>query len=170
MGRRSRKRALGTRSVRGERDAARRERATGERPREEGIPCPRLDRTVAAQRPPALWAPFPLTEIIVLGGIGLMLWGLLSGGDEANSRIAAGLAIASIGGLEVAVREHVNGFRSHTTLLAAAAGILAIVALGLGAGVKVLGILLIIGTLVSVGSWFGLRELFKRRSGGFGFR
>ena len=122
-------------------------------------------------RPPPPWAPFPLTELLILAGIVLMGWGFLSGGgDEANGRIAAGLAIASLAGLELAVREHVTGFRSHTTLLAAAVGILTIVALGLGAGVDLLGLLLASGLAAFAASFYGLRELFKRRSGGLSFR
>ncbi len=49
-----------------------------------------------------------------------MVWGFLSGPDDGRERIAAGLAIASLGGLELAIREHVTGYRSHTTMLAAA--------------------------------------------------
>ena len=100
-----------------------------------------------------------------------MVWGFIKGaGQDGNSRIAAGLAIASIAGLELALREHVTGFRSHTTLLAGAVGILAIVGLGLGAGVKILGVLLAVGLVGFAAAFFGLRELFKRRSGGLSFR
>ena len=81
-------------------------------------------RPKAEDRPPPLWAPFPLSELLTLAGIVLMIWGFLSGARtrDGNAKIAAGLAIASIGGLELAVREHVTGFRSHTTLLAGAVG------------------------------------------------
>jgi len=182
MGKRSRKRAIessapatGAGETRAERDAARRERAlrakhaAGEdRP---AGPKPRPGRTTAEDRPPALWAPLPLTEILILAGLALMVWGFVAGaGREGNARIAAGLAIASLAGLELAVREHVTGFRSHTTLLAGALGILAIVGLGLGAGVEVLGVLLAAGLVAFAAAFFALRELFKRRSGGLSFR
>jgi len=177
MGKRSRKRSgeVGVEATtRAERDAARRER--GRKAREAGAASPaglgpRPGRTSARERPPALWAPFPLTELLILAGIALMVWGFVKGaGREGNSRIAAGLAIASLAGLELAVREHVTGFRSHTTLLAGAVGILAIVGLGLGAGVEILGILLGAGLVAFAAAFFGLRELFKRRSGGLSFR
>jgi hypothetical protein len=123
------------------------------------------------ERPPPLWGAFPLTELVTLAGIVLMVWGFLSGaGGDGNSRIAAGLAIASIAGLELAVREHVTGFRSHTTLLSGAVAILAIVVLGLGTGMDTLGILVLAGLMAFLGSFVGLRELFKRRSGGLSFR
>jgi hypothetical protein len=122
-------------------------------------------------RPPALWAPFPLTELLTLAGIALMVWGFLAGGGgEANARIVAGLAIASIGGLELAIREHVTGFRSHTTLLAATAGVVVVAGLAFGAGVEVLGVLLLCGLAVAAGAFWALRELFRRRSGGLSFR
>jgi hypothetical protein len=122
-------------------------------------------------RPPPLWGSFPLTELVTLAGIVLMAWGFLSGpGGDANRMIAAGLLIASIAGLELAIREHVTGFRSHTTLLSGAAAILVIVALGLAAGLETLGFLLLAGGVAFAASFVGLRELFKRRSGGLSFR
>ena len=172
MGRRSRKRTQGggsaTGSSRAERDAARRERARkGPAP----PPASARGRASVEQRPRPLWGAFPLTELLTLAGIVLMGWGFLSeGGQTGNSKIAAGLAIASIAGLELAIREHVTGFRSHTTLLSGAAAILAIVALGLGAGLETLGILVMAGTAAFVGSFVALRELFKRKSGGLSFR
>lgn len=180
MGKRSRKRGLEPGSPAGdaggsraERDTARRERALKARKVEsaERRPKPRPGRTSAENRPPPPWAPFPLTELLILVGIALMVWGFLAGaGEEGNARIAAGLAIASIAGLELAVREHVTGFRSHSTLLAGAVAILAIVGLGLGAGVEILGVLLGAGLVAFVVAFLGLRELFKRRSGGLSFR
>jgi len=45
-----------------------------------------------------------------------------------------------------------------------------LVALGLVVGVDVLGVQLGAAIIVVVGSFYGLRELFRRRSGGLGFR
>ena len=178
MGRRSRKRleggpASGEGKTRAERDAARQARARRAKaaPARAATTRPRPGRPSLDERPPPLWAPLPLTELIILAGIVLMGWGFLEGvGSEGNAKIAAGLAVAAIAGMELSVREHVTGFRSHTTLLAGAAAIAAIVVLGLVIGVKTLGILLVAGLLAFVGSFYGLRELFKRRSGGLGFR
>jgi hypothetical protein len=128
-------------------------------------------RPSLAERPPPLWAPFPLTELLVLAGIVLMVWGFLDGGGRAaNGKLAAGLAVASIAGLELAVREHVTGFRSHTTLLAGGIAIATIVTLGLGVGIDTLGPLLIAAVAAFAGSFVALRRLFKRRSGGAAFR
>jgi hypothetical protein len=178
MGRRRRKRPRAARSAasgkgasRAERDAARHERATRKQVSEASARRPRHARATIDERPPPLWGSFPLTELVTLVGIVLMTWGFLSGpGNDGNAKIAAGLLIASIAGLELAVREHVTGFRSHTTLLSGAVGILVIVALGLGAGLETLGFLVLAGGAAFAGAFLALRELFKRRSGGLSFR
>lgn len=177
MGRRSRKRAEAGATVsdegatRAERDAARRARA--ERMRA-GKSAPSRRRSSARpsldERPPPLWGAFPLTELLVLAGIVLMVWGFVSSGGGANALLAVGLVVASLAGLELAVREHLTGFRSHTTLLAGVTAVVAIVVLWLGVGLGTLGPLLIAGALVFAGCFYALRELFKRRSGGVAFR
>lgn len=178
MGRRSRKRtgetgaaSAASGSTRAERDAARRERARrpGDEVRRPSHSRARPGRTTMDDRPPPLWGAFPLTELVILAGIVLMTWGFLSG-EPGDPKIVGGLAIASIAGLELAVREHVTGFRSHTTLLAGALAILAILGLGLGAGLDAFGALLLAGIAVFAGSFYGLRGLFRRRSGGLSFR
>jgi len=134
-------------------------------------PAGRRARASLEDRPRAPWGAFPLTELLTLAGIILMAWGFLAGGGQSgNRKIAAGLLIASLAGLELAIREHLAGFRSHTTLLSGAFAILAIVALGLGAGLDTLGLLLLAGLVAFTGSFVGLRQLFKRRSGGLSFR
>jgi hypothetical protein len=70
-------------------------------------------------RPP--WHPLPLAEILILvGGIAVVIGlrkldhgGISSGGPT----LLAGIAAALIGTVEVAQREHLSGFRSHTVLL-----------------------------------------------------
>jgi len=159
MGRRSRKRGESTRA---ERDAARRERAaTAQTP-------PRARRRTG-ERPPAPWGSFPLSELIVLLGIVLILWGAVrgSGGEEM---IAAGLVIASLGGGELALREHMGGYRSHSSLLAGVAALVAVTVVALGLGPVKIWVLLVLGAAVFGATFYAMRELFKRRSGGLGFR
>ena len=118
MGRRSRKRGDSTRA---ERDAARRARALSPRP-----------RRASSERPPAPWGSFPLSELVILLGIVLILWGAArgSGGGEM---VAGGLVIASLGGGELALREHMAGYRSHSSLLAGVAAFVAVTVVALGA-------------------------------------
>jgi hypothetical protein len=159
MGRRSRKRGESTRA---ERDAARRERAATPQARSPA-------RRSTAERPPALWGSFPLSELVILLGIGLILWGAArgSGGEEM---LAAGLVIASLGGGELALREHMAGYRSHSSLLAGVAAFASVTVVALGLGPVRVWVLVVLGAAVFAATFYGMRELFKRRSGGLGFR
>jgi hypothetical protein len=156
MGRRSRKRGDSTRA---ERDAARRERSVDARP-----------RCSSSQRPPAPWGSFPLSELIILAGIVVIVWGLFSGGGQGNERVAAGLVLASLGGGELALREHLGGYRSHTSLLAGVAAFVSVTVIVIGLGPVELWVLLVVAVTVFGGTFYAMRELFKRRSGGLGFR
>ena len=163
MGRRSRKR--GTDDDARERDAARRERGVELR-------APRRARARALpgdDRPTAPWGNFPLSELVVLLGILLIIWGFLSG-EGGSSRVAGGLVIASLGGGELALREHLAGYRSHSSLLAGVVTFVAVTAVALGAGPVKLWLLLVVAVGVFGGTFYGMRELFRRRSGGLGFR
>ena len=155
MGRRSRKRGESTRA---ERDAARRERAVSPPPRRR-----------SGERPPAPWGSFPLSELVIFLGLVLILWGAVrgSGGEEM---LAAGLVIASLGGGELALREHLGGYRSHSSLLAGVAAFVAVTVVALAFGPVNVAILIALGVLVFAGTFYAMRELFKRRSGGLGFR
>jgi hypothetical protein len=154
MGRRTRKR--GGLTTRAERDAARR------------APAPR--RPPASDRPPAPWGSFPLSELVILVGIVVMVWGFLSGTDRGEERVAAGLLLASLGGGELALREHLAGYRSHSALLAGVAAFAVDTAIALGLGPVKVWVLLLIGAAVFGAVFYAMRELFKRRSGGLGFR
>ena len=56
----------------------------------------------------------------MLIGLVLIVWGLFRA-DEDGGRVMllCGMALASLAGLETALREHFSGFRSHALLLAA---------------------------------------------------
>src|SRR5215210_2381905 len=84
-----------------------------------GPPTPRPAR-LTDERPKAPWHPVPLVELSVLVGIVLIVVGFLKGLDSDGGRLAllCGLALASLAGLDTALREHFAGFRSHSTVLA----------------------------------------------------
>ena len=71
------------------------------------------------ERPKPPWHPFPLIELCVLVGIVLIIWGFIKGAtDDGTLLLLFGLVLASLAGLDTAVREHFAGFRSHSMLLA----------------------------------------------------
>jgi hypothetical protein len=171
MGRRSRKRGESTRA---ERDAARseraRQRALAEASgRPAGARKPRPGRPSLDERPGAPWGSFPLSELVIFLGIVLIIWGALKGSDGERF-IFAGLVIASLGGGELALREHMAGYRSHSSLLAGAAAFVTVTAVALGLGPVKVWVLLALGVGVFAATFYAMRELFKRRSGGLGFR
>jgi hypothetical protein len=187
MGRRSRKRSTGAGVdaarddaerqeragvTRAERDAARRAaRTTPERAQPARAPRPYSGRPRPEDHPPAPWGSFPLSELVILIGIGVLVWGFLSGpSGKGQERIAAGLVLASLGGGELALREHLAGFRSHSVLLAGTVTFAVVTALAIALAPVKLWLLTLVGVLVFAPALYGLRELFKRRSGGLGFR
>jgi hypothetical protein len=93
------------------RDAAKRERSAGAW----------RDPLSVGERPQAPWHPLPLSELLILvGAIGTVV-GLsrLGHGGIAHGGPAlfAGIAAVLIGTLEVTLREHLSGYRSHTLIL-----------------------------------------------------
>jgi hypothetical protein len=121
-------------------------------------------------RPPAPWGRFPLIELVVLLGLGLLVAGFVVQGARGATMIAAGVALASLAGLELSIREHLAGYRSHSTVLA---GVVAVVAVAVGYFVlptKLFAVNILIGAVVFGVTFYALREVFKRRSGGLGFR
>jgi hypothetical protein len=166
MGKRSRKRPAPDRPLetRAERDARRRAAAA----------APKARRRGTRERPPAPWGSFPLTELVVLMSLILGVIGFINL-DTRNGKVMVGTAmvLGSLGGLEVSIREHFAGFKSHTTLLAASTGVLSMIivsAVGGTSGLAVLGIVVAVGILVFVLAFWGFRQAFMRRSGGLGFR
>jgi len=121
-------------------------------------------------RPPAPWGRFPLVELVVLLSIVMLVAGFLIQGSRGITLIAAGIALGSLAGLELAIREHFSGYRSHTTVLAGAPAVLI---LGLGfflpPGAPRI-VAFVASIVVFVGGAYLLREAFKRRSGGLGFK
>ena len=121
--------------------------------------------------PPAPWGSFPLVELAVLVGIVILVVGFFSGGNSQPILILTGLVLCSVAGLELAIREHLAGYRSHTLVLAAvpAVAVLAVLfflspaglppALRLAIGVAVFGLC----------AW-AFTVVFRNRSGGHSFR
>jgi hypothetical protein len=69
-------------------------------------------------RPPALWHPLPLSELLILVGAIGTVFGLRRGISHGGPPLFAGIAAVVIGTVEVTLREHLSGYRSHTLILA----------------------------------------------------
>lgn len=118
----------------------------------------------ADERPPAPWGSFPLVEIAILVGLVILLVGLIGGGDRAPLLIGIGLGLAGLGGLELAIREHFAGFRSHSALLG---GVPAVAVLAFLFYVEALepGVRVGVALAVFVASALGLAAMFRRKAG-----
>jgi lysylphosphatidylglycerol synthetase-like protein (DUF2156 family) len=122
--------------------------------------------TPGDERPPAPWGSFPLAELTILAGIVCLVVGVFGGGPTA---IGIGVVLAGLGGMEVAIREHMAGFRSHTTLLAGAVFVLVVALLFYVAG-QVLALALAVGAVAFIAAFLLLRRAFQRASGGLTFK
>jgi hypothetical protein len=151
---------------RAERDEARRRRAEGAQTRRSYA----RGRPSVDDRPPAPWGNFPLSELTIFIGIVMIIAGFFVSGSRGPLVSLAGLVLGSLGGLEISIREHFAGYRSHSLLLAGALGVLTITVVALVAGKVLVPILLGAGLVAFAAGFVVLREAFKRRSGGVSFR
>ena len=120
-------------------------------------------RRGARERPRAPWHPFPLVELSVLIGLVLLIWGLIRLDDDAGPvLLVTGMALASLGGLDTALREHFGGYASHALLLAALPAVL-VAGVLFFARAPWLAIPLAAG-MVFGAAFVALRRAFRRRS------
>lgn len=170
MGRRSRQRASAPQR---ERATPRTPAAPSAEPREQApsaaaplSTAARRSRRDAAPEPP--WGGFPLVELCALAALVLGVWGILRGGRGGLVLVFAAMLLGSVAGLEVAIREHFGGYRSHTLVLSGVVAIALVAILYFADAQRTVLIAgAIAGLLVAVPL---LRHQFKRRSGGVGIK
>jgi hypothetical protein len=115
-----------------------------------------------SERPRAPWHPFPLVELSVLVGLVLLVWGVFRYDDDGGKvMLVCGMALASLGGLETALREHFSGYASHALLLAALPAVLVAGVLFFTGAPWIAIPLAGIGVFGAVFTW--LRRRFRRR-------
>ncbi len=122
--------------------------------------------TAPDDRPPAPWGNFPLAELVILAGIVSLLVGLIGGNPIM---LGVGVALAGLGGLEVAIREHFAGYRSHTTLLAGGVFVLTTGIVFYFAD-QILAVALASGAIAGAVAFYLARRAFQRASGGLSYR
>jgi len=131
----------------------------------------RRRRTARDEAPPAPWGTFPLVELITLLALVTIVAGFFIGGERGVAMIGVGLVAGSAAGVELAFREHLAGYRSHTLLLSGLAAVL-VMAILFVAAPDSLPIAARLGTAVAafaLAAW-RLTALFRNRSGGHSFR
>ena len=97
----------------------------------------------------------------------MIVIGLIVGLDVPRGQllIATGVALAGLAGLELSIREHFGGFRSHTSLLAAGGGLVTMIALNYVAKVAP-PIAIAGGAAAGLACAYLLVRVFRAKSGG----
>jgi hypothetical protein len=161
MGRRSRKRASVTAPVPPRPLGAAPAPARAQRP---------LDRRARLEEAPkAPWAPFPLVELSILVSLVMIVLGFFDAGGKRGVLLACGFTLGGLSGMELAIREHFAGYRSHSTLLAGACAIIVTIPLYFFTRLPQ-EVLLIAGVLTFAIAFQVMRSAFARKTGGLGFR
>ena len=149
-------------------------RSRKRRPRAAAAPAPQPAptpakaprRPIEEERPPAPWGSFPLVEIVVLVGLVMLIAGFFTSGSRGTALLVTGIALGSLGGLELSIREHFAGYRSHTTLLAAVAGVATLAFLFyVVPDLMPPAARLAVGVAVAAVAWVLLMRAFRARSG-----
>jgi len=125
------------------------------------------------EAPKAPWYPFPLVEIVILIALVMIVLAFVVHGGKRPVLLAAGMSLGSLAAIELSIREHFAGYRSHSALLAGACTVAVETPLfffftkppGLAQGVH-----LAVGVVVFGLAFHLLRRAFQRRAGGIGFR
>jgi hypothetical protein len=99
-------------------------------------------------------------ELSVLVALGLGVGGFVVGGRRGGIMLACAAALGSLAGLEISIREHFAGYRSHTTVLAAAPAVV-VAALLYFARAPWIAVLLGAGA-VGAAAFAGLRRVYRR--------
>jgi hypothetical protein len=95
------------RDQRAEREAAARREQRGSRPS-------RVD--IRGERPVSPFGGLPISELMILVGAIAFILGVITG---AGAALIVGFIVCALGVIEVTAREHLTGYRSHASLLAA---------------------------------------------------
>jgi hypothetical protein len=142
--------------------AAEERRASG---RTTAQPARRRGRPTIDERPPAPWGSFPLGELVILVGLVALVIGFFSHGRQGAVLLGAGFVLCALAGLELSIREHFAGYRSHTLLLAGAVGVavlggLLLFAPGVATAVRIAAA----AAVFAAAAWL-LARTFRNRSG-----
>ena len=134
------------------------------------VPAPAAPATLrrkarTSERPPAPWGSAPLAELATFAGLVLFVVGAVT---SSIAVIGVAFVLIALPAIELVIREHFAGFRSHSLMIA---GLMTAVAVAVGVAIGVAHSLLVAIGVAILGTVFVLmRRLFMRRTGGMGFR
>ena len=106
---------------------------------------------------------------MVFVGILLLIGGFFVAPPQGFVMIGVGLALGSLAGLELSIREHFAGYRSHTLLLSAAVAVPVFGVLFLASNTATLICVAAAAAAFGGSAWL-FAQAFRRRSGGALFR
>jgi hypothetical protein len=138
--------------------------ATTPRRRRPARSVPLADRDPGGfgERPQAPWHPFPLAELLILIGLIAVAVGMFG---KHTPALLAGVGAVLLGTLEFTVREHLSGYRAHSSLLAAVPT--ALFHGGVALGLSALGVpsaaLILVPLALDVPLFFVLFKLLRAR-------
>ncbi|HEY4278391.1 MAG TPA: hypothetical protein VGM91_09240 [Conexibacter sp.] len=104
----------------------------------------------------------------MLSAIVLAIVGLIVGGRPGGVLLTGAVVMGAVAGLEVAIREHIGGYRSHTLLLSGAVAVATMAVLFFAHVPRTTMLPIAAGVLAA--AFLAFRALFKKRSGGFGVK
>src|SRR4051812_41907211 len=114
-------------------------------------------------RPKPPWHPVPLVELCVLVGIVLLVLGAINlQSDRGKLLLVLGMGLGSLGGLDTALREHLAGYRSHTTVIAALPAVTAAAAAYFARAPWIVVVVAAVGIFAAVFWW--MRRVFMRNA------
>jgi hypothetical protein len=147
----------------------RRQSSTGPAPVPAPAPAAAPRKRSADDRPAAPWGSFPLSEIVILIGILIFLPGFFVTPPQGLVMIGVGIGLVSLAGLELAIREHFSGYRSHNLLFGGAIGVPIFGALLLATTIPT-PVCIAVGLVAFGGAAWLFASAFRRRSGGALYR
>ena len=95
---------------------------------------------------------------LILGVIGFLSWK-----TRGPVLLGAAAALGSLAGLELSIREHFAGYKSHTSILAGTIAVGTLAALYFARVPQV--VMLVVAAAVFATGFYAFREAFKRRAG-----
>jgi hypothetical protein len=110
------------------------------------------------ERPPSPFGGLPVSELAILVGLVGVIVGFVNGGPA----LIVGVVVCVLAVAELTAREHLSGFRSHTTLLAAFPALMTQATVRIVGGAAGGRAVLLPAAGVFAGSFWLLRRRFQR--------